>query len=103
MDVLEEGSKLGVVAFALFGSMLLMYSYMIASTTFQSFTEDGEALAITIAHLGLLFYLLGADYNLILKLMLQKPYDSLGVTYSQANQVSFGHGTLFGLKFKFEK
>ena len=34
LDVLEEGSKLGDVSFTLIGSMLLMYSYMIASTDF---------------------------------------------------------------------
>ena len=80
--------------------MLLIYSYMIPSTNFQSCTKDGEALAITMAHLGLLFHLLGFDYNLLLNLMLQEPYDLLGVTYSQALQVSFGHGTLVGSKFK---
>ena len=32
--------------------------------------------------------------------MFQYPYDFLGVTYAQALQVSFGHGTLFGSKFK---
>ena len=53
--------------------------------------------------LGLLFHLLGVDYNLLSKLMLQYPYDSLGVTYSQSLQVSFGHGTLVGLKFKSEE
>ena len=80
-----------------------MYSYMIASTDFQSCTEDGEALAITMSHLKLLFHLLGADYNILSKLMLQKPYDSLRVTYSQALQVSFGHGTLVGLNLKYEE
>ena len=34
LDVLEEGSKLGVVAFTLLGSMLLIYSNMISSTNF---------------------------------------------------------------------
>ena len=38
LDVLEEGSKLGYVAFTFLGSMLLMYSYMIESTNFQSCT-----------------------------------------------------------------
>ena len=41
---MEEGSNLGDVAFSLLGSMLLMYSYMIASTDFQSCTEDGGHL-----------------------------------------------------------
>ena len=103
LDVLEEGSKIGDVAFALLGSMLLIYSYMIPSTNFQSCTKDGEALAITMAHLGLLFHLLGDDYNLFSKLMLQERYDSLGVTYSQALLVAFGHGTLVGSKFKSEE
>ena len=65
--------------------------------------EYGEALAITMVYLGLLLQLLGADYNFISKLILQEPYDSLGVTYSQSLQVSFGHGTLVGSKFKFEE
>ena len=55
------------------------------------------------AHLGLLFHILTADYNLHSKLMLQDPYESLGVTYSQALQVSFGHDILFGLRFKSEE
>ena len=76
---------------------------MIASTNFQSFTEDGEAFSIIMTHLGLLFHLLGDDYNLFSNLMFQEPYDSLGVTYSQALQVSFGHVTLVGLKFKSEE
>ena len=71
----------------------------IASSSF----EDGEALSITMAHLGLLFHLLGADYNLLLKLMLQEPYDFLGVTYSQSLQVSFLHGTLVGSKLKLQE
>ena len=71
----------------------------IASSSF----EDVESLAITMVHLGLLFHLLGVDYNLFSKLMLQEPYDSLGVTYSQALQVSFGHGTLVGLNFNSEE
>ena len=54
-------------------------------------------------HSGLLFHLLGADYNLHSSLMLQDPYDSLGVTYSQAFLVSFRNGILFGSKFKFEE
>ena len=33
--------------------------------------------------------------------MLQEPYDSLGVTYYQASQVSSGPGTLVGSKFKY--
>ena len=37
LNVLEEGSMLGDVAFSLLGSMLLMYSYMIASTNFSEF------------------------------------------------------------------
>ena len=49
------------------------------------------------AHLGLLFHILVADYNLHSKLMLQDPYDSLGVTYSQVFIVSFRNGILCGL------
>ena len=55
------------------------------------------------AHLGLLFHLIGDYYNLLSKLMLQEPYDQIGVTYSQALQVSFVHGTLVGSKFKSEE
>ena len=61
------------------------------------------------AHLGILFHILVADYNLHSELMLQDPYDSLGVTYSQAFTVSFkygilcgsnsSHGILFGLNY----
>ena len=96
LDFLQEGSKLGDVPFPLLGSMLLMYSYMISSTDVQSCKEDGESLAISMTHLGLLFHLLRVDYTHISKLMLQEPYDSLGVTYSQSLQVYFGHGTLVG-------
>ena len=80
-----------------------MYSSTMTSRIASSSFEDGEALAITMAHLGLLFHLLGVDYNLISKLMLQEPYDSLGVTYYQALQVSFGNGTLVSSKFKSEE
>ena len=62
LDVLEEGSKIVVVALSLLGSMLLMYSYMIASTDFQSCTKDGESLAITLAHMGLVFIFIGVYY-----------------------------------------
>ena len=55
------------------------------------------------AHLELLFHLLGDDYNLLSNLMLQEPYDYLGVTYSQALRVFFGHGTLVGSKFNSEE
>ena len=80
-----------------------MYSYTMTSRIVSSSFEDGEALAIKMVHLGLLFHLLGADYNLLSKLMRQDPYDSLGVTYSQALQVSFGDGTLVGSKFNSEE
>ena len=65
--------------------------------------EYGEAFSITMAHLGLLFHILAADYNIYSKLMLQDPYDPLGVTYSQEFSVSFKHGILFGSKFKSEE
>ena len=103
LDVLEEGSNLGDVAFSLLGSMLLMHSYMIVSNDSHNCIDDGESLAITMAHLGLLFHLFGVYYNLLYNFMLQEPYDSLGVTYSQSLQVSFGHGTLVGSKFNFEE
>ena len=83
------------------------YSSTITSRVPSSSYEYGEAFSITMKHL------LGSDYNLISKLMLQYPYDSLGVTYSQAFLVSFRHGTLCGqnfshgilfvLKFKYEE
>ena len=38
-----------------------------------------------------------------LNLMLQEPYYLLGVTYSQASQVSFGLGTLVGSNLKFQE
>ena len=54
-------------------------------------------------------HLVGVDYNLLSKLMLQDPYDLLGVTYSQAFTVSFryrilcdlnsSHGILFGSNY----
>ena len=80
-----------------------IYPSTITSRVPSTSYEDGEAFAITIAHLELLFYLPGADYNLNSKLMLQYPYESLGVTYYQTLQVSFGHGILFGSRFKYEK
>ena len=80
-----------------------MYSSTMTSRIASSSSEDGEALAVTMAHLVLLFHLLGDDYNLLSNLMLQEPYDSLGVTYSQPLQVSFGHGTLVGSNFKYEE
>ena len=63
---------------------LPMYSSTMTSIIDSSSFEDGESLTITMAHLGLLFHLVGADYNLLSKFMLQEPYNSLGVTYSQA-------------------
>ena len=50
-----------------------------------------------------MMHLLGDYYNLLSNLILRYPYESLGVTYSQALQVSFGHGILFGLRFKYEE
>ena len=79
---------------------LPMYSYTITSRIDSSSFEDGESLTITMAHLGLLFHLLGVEHNLLSKLIIQEPYDSLGVTYSQPLQVFFRHDTLVGLKFK---
>ena len=55
--------------------LLLMYSYTMTSRIASSSFEDGEVLAITMAHLGLLFHLIGDYYNLLSKLMLQEPYD----------------------------
>ena len=83
--------------------LLPMHSYTMNSIIASSSFEDGEALSITLAHLGLLFHLLGVDYNLLSKLMLQYPYDSLGVTYTQSLQVSFMHGIMFGSRFKSEE
>ena len=80
-----------------------MYSSTMTCRNPSSSSEDGEALAMTMAHLRLLFHLLGADYNLLSKLMLQELYDLLGVTYFQALQISFGHGTLVGSKFNSEE
>ena len=50
-----------------------------------------------------MMHLLGVDYNLHSKLMLQDPYDSLGITYSQELKVSFGNGILFGSRFMYEE
>ena len=80
-----------------------IYSSTITSRVPSSLYEDREAFAITMSHLGLLFHILTADYNLHSKLMLQDPYDSLRVTYSQAFSVSLRNGILFGLKFKSEE
>ena len=80
--------------------LLPMYSYTMTSRIASSSFEDGESFVIKMEHLGLLFHFLGANYNLISKLMLQDPYYLLGVTYSQALQVSFGHGTPVHSKFK---
>ena len=74
-----------------------MYSSTITSRVCSSSYEDGEAFCITMTHLGLLFHILAADYNLHSNLMLHDPYDSLGVTYSQAILVSFRHGILISL------
>ena len=84
-------------------SFALMYSSTMTSRVPSSSYEDGEAFSITMVHLGLLFHILAVDYNLHLKLMLQDPYDSLGVTYCQSLQVSFGHGILFGSRFNSEE
>ena len=81
-------------------SLLPMYSYTMTSRIASSSFEYREAFAITMEHLGLLFSILATNYNLHLNLMLPNPYDSLGVTYSQAFSVSFRHVILFGLKFK---
>ena len=56
MDFLEEGSKHGCVAFSLLVSMLLMYSYIIASTNFKSCTKDGgnlHSLGVDLIYCGL--------------------------------------------------
>ena len=55
-----------------------MYSSTMTSRNPSSSFEDGETFSITMAHLGLLFHILGVDYNLLSKLMLQEPYYSLG-------------------------
>ena len=80
-----------------------MYSSTMSSRVPSSSYEDGESCSITMAHSGLLFHLLGADYNLSYNLILQYPYDSLGVTYSQAFSIAFRHGILFCLNFKSEE
>ena len=77
-----------------------MYSYTMNKIIASSSFEDGEVLSITMAHLGLLFHLLGLDYNLLLNFMLQEPYDSFGITYSQPPSVSSGHDILFGSRIK---
>ena len=84
---------------ALLHTIFPMYSSTITSRVCSSSYEDGESFCITMTHLGLLFRILAADYNLHSKLMLQIPYDSLGVTYSQAFLVSLKHGILLSLKF----
>ena len=76
-----------------------MYSSTVTNSVFSSSYEDGEAFAITIAHLGLLFHILVVDYNLHSKLILQDPYESLGVTYSQAFTISFRHCILCGSNY----
>ena len=65
--------------------------------------EDGESFAIIMSHL------LGVDYNISSKLMLQYPNESLGVACSQEFIVSFrndimcglnsSHGILFGSNY----
>ena len=75
---------------SLLHTLFPMYSSTMTSRVPSRSYEDGESFAITMAHL------LGVYYNLYSKLMLQDPYDSLGVIYSQAFQVSFDHGILFG-------
>ena len=80
-----------------------MYFSTIISRVPSSSYEYGEDFAVTMAHLRLVFHLLGSDYNLHSKLMLQDPCEFLGVTYSQALQVSFGNGILFGPRFKSEE
>ena len=80
-----------------------IYPSTITSRVSSSSYEYGESFVVIMAHFGLLFHILAADYNLPSKLMLQDPYESLWVTYSQAIQVSFGHGILFGSRFKSEE
>ena len=81
---------------SLLHTLFSMYSLTVTSRVPSNSYGDREAFSIAMAHLGLLFYLLGYYYNLHLKLMLQDPYDSLGVTYSQEFTVSFRHGILCG-------
>ena len=88
---------------SLLHTLFPMYSSTMTSIFPSSSYEDGESFSITMTHLGLLFHILVADYNLHLKLMIQYPYHSLGVTYSQVFLVSFRHGILFGSNFKFEE
>ena len=82
---------------SLLHTLFPMYSSTMTSRVPSSSYEDAEAFSITMPHL------LGADYNLISNLMLQYPYDSLGVTNYQAPSVSFRHGILFGSRFKSEE
>ena len=93
------GSKYGEVwmsseYLSLLHILFPMYSSTMTSRVPSSSFEDGEAFSIIMAHLP------GDNYNLHSQLMLQDPCESIGITYSQALQVSFGHGILFGLRLK---
>ena len=61
-----------------------MCSSTITSRVPSTSYEYGEAFSITMAHLGLLFHILAADYNLHSNLMLQDPYESPRFTYSES-------------------
>jgi len=98
VDVHSEPSlEDGLSSHESFGSKNGDVSSTITSRVPSTSYEDGEAFAITMAHLGLFFHILATDYNLHSKLILQDSYDSLGVTDSQAIIVSFRHGILCGL------
>ena len=88
---------------SLLHTILPIYPSTITSRVPSISYEDGESFSIIMAHFGLLFHILAADYNLPLKLMVQYPYNLLGVTYSQAFSISFRHGIMFGSKFKSEE
>ena len=65
-DVLEEISNFRSDPFTLIDQVLPANSYMIACTNIQSFVEEGEhcAFSISVAHLKLLFLILGASLTL---------------------------------------
>ena len=81
---------------SLIHTLFPMYSSTMTSRVPSSSYEGGESFAITMMHL------LGAYYNLLSNLILRYPYESLGLTYSQALQLSFGNRILFGTMFKSE-
>ena len=65
LDVLGEISYFGSDPFTLIGPILIANSYLIACNNSQNFIEDGEncEFALSVAQLGHLSHLLGADFN----------------------------------------